>query len=489
MTALRGHLLSCHVLFLCDEALRYILINNDGGVSMYRYKSIKTELTKGLGATATTEKDYISDWSPNNVKTLVLGSNGAIISYHMSGKKYPNKTVFVKYKNELAEDMNVFRTDRGKLIGVLKTLIDGRVFSSIEEIIFCVEGYPTELLNVDMDMKSLITGTVTLETRFPRMSKVFMVNTSLPALWDKLKDENRDELWFPLIEEKSVPLKVVYSQLEKSWFRGSALRPQFYGFDEDYLSARFEARKKKYEDDLKTNEVREIKVKKAMSKITTEFPVTVNLLSKCMEFETLANEIFKKSTIVDKAEWAYLLETKKFRSLVRADLSLDKVKEWKRVDIPTLKWAVIEYDMSDSVKTMIDNLEELIRGYTGVDKLVGDGSKEVDALNLSESLDRLKDFALTVANRQYLITYAVLAKYLVRNTKAYAVEGWSRLEYTGSFKYTKTGVEYANPHVDGCAGEVFGRIGDSIEADKFPISLRLKASNEILTSLKRFVTS
>lgn len=454
---------------------------------MYRYRSIKTELTKGLGANSGVEKDYITDWSPNNLKTLVLGSEGVIIGYHMSGKKYPNKTVLVKYKSEMADDLALLKEEPNKFIGVLKTLIDGRVFSSIEEIIFCVTNYPADLLKRDMELASLVSGNVTLETRFPRLSRVMMVKSSTSGLWDEMKDRNRDELWYDELKNTSLDMRVFHSQLEKTWFRGSALRPQYYGFDEDYLSSRFESRKQAHDDALKQLEINELKVKRSMSKMTSELPVTVNLLNRCMVLESKVDGIFKKSTIIDKAEWSYIGERKKFRSMVRSDLPLDKVAEWRRIDIPTLKWAVVEYDMSSVVKDTISNLEDMLLGYTGTDRLVGDGSKQVGDLNLSESLDRLKDFAVMVSNRQFLVIYAMLAKYLTRNSADYAVEEWGRLDYKGDFKYTRASVVYSNTYVEGLAGDVYSRIGSSVESDKFTLSFKMKSCVSVVDALEGYV--
>ena len=124
-----------------------------------------------------TSDDYIKDWSPNNIKTVLFGGKQVAVEYFVP---IGGTRVNVYPIEDIASDIKAMNMGR-PVKSVLKALNQYTVFSNLEEVIFTTDGYDKELFSIDTDISelSMTVGETPTDT-FNRLYAI--TKTTLPFL-------------------------------------------------------------------------------------------------------------------------------------------------------------------------------------------------------------------------------------------------------------------------------------------------------------------
>jgi hypothetical protein len=194
-------------------------------------------------------------WSPNNLRALIISKDKIVIRYHCVG----NNTKYSKLlevcdtsRGNFDEEREIFSSwhNKGKIRTVLSPLIENRIYSSIEEIIWCLEGYPPDIFEFEWEnvFNSIGDARLSGETvkeklrnRFVRLDNLTAVNLNIQqfAVGVDLNVKVRTDHWLISdgIFENSIP---VYKQVKfdegPEWWKGTFNRSKNYAFDADGLT-------------------------------------------------------------------------------------------------------------------------------------------------------------------------------------------------------------------------------------------------------------
>lgn len=203
------------------------------------YISDKLKEVLGGSKIMDTKNTVIRDWTPNNLKVLIINRNYILALFHLGGHKVVNLDT-----SQVVSDIdNMSRTSISpKLNSVLKR----RSFSCLEEI-YVDAGFigNNQVIDLVEYVKELSSSNSRLRFfgygDFPLGSDSWVINSYLG---------NRKNLDYSLAEDSSKPFtldcrKVGYSE----WYSNYYLRPQYYKLDED--NGRLSIYFKKFENEYK----------------------------------------------------------------------------------------------------------------------------------------------------------------------------------------------------------------------------------------------
>src|SRR5690606_27639485 len=117
-------------------------------------------------------KPIIHEWSPNNFRRLIVGFDWAVIQHFVTSQRSHTLIERVDLRTVCMKDMELIASEPQKYKSILSSIISGRVLSSLEEIVFCTEGYPERMLSYDTFLKDLLDGNTSYTTRFPRLRHI-----------------------------------------------------------------------------------------------------------------------------------------------------------------------------------------------------------------------------------------------------------------------------------------------------------------------------
>ena len=205
----------------------------------------------------------IHNWSPNNVRRLIIGFDFALIQLHLSTNGQ-NKISQVQLHRGIVEDMQVIQETPEKYKPILKVLTSGRVCSCIEEIIFCIDGYPEDILRLDADINLITSKNMNgdgVSSRFPRLIHVSQVNSKVELFASLIKQtEKSTETLYKIINKAKIVKKIDIFHEEDWWHSSSkrSLRYKYYTLD-NKLADLFDGVSKKFEDELHNKKILESK--------------------------------------------------------------------------------------------------------------------------------------------------------------------------------------------------------------------------------------
>lgn len=151
-----------------------------------RYRELYNELTKSkaFGETGPLDNSKVdkSKFTPNNLKSIILGSHGAIAVYYTTNKYTSNLEKTIVFKNipkNPAELEKYLQLDSDK--GMVDALHTGLKFSNLEEIIFFAGGFSHqyELEKELLSLQAFIGNNSLIMQSFKRLRGVYVVDRVL----------------------------------------------------------------------------------------------------------------------------------------------------------------------------------------------------------------------------------------------------------------------------------------------------------------------
>ncbi|HBG5344209.1 TPA: hypothetical protein KQG29_001573 [Clostridioides difficile] len=300
---------------------------------MNRYKILESEINKGI---LIDEKNnvLINNWTPNNVRRIIIGSSEALVQYYVTEGKYKEKIKLVKFGNKMECDVALL--NKNKYSSILKVLTSKRVLSSVEEIIFCTKDYNLALLDIDIN-QWIFKERKSLSTRFVRLHSISLVDCSVLDVASIINRTIGPEQLLISELNKKYKLNIVEKIHEYDWYLNTKLRDYWYSMDKEggKLERYFNSLKLKKEKEYKLNKLKNIEIKK-LEKLWTSYGKNILFLvreiNKC--FNTM-EKIFYELSYIEKFEWGRYLNYQ-FTKKMLIDKYGDNLEKIRSIDISTL---------------------------------------------------------------------------------------------------------------------------------------------------------
>lgn len=448
---------------------------------MNRFNTLLKEINKGIDIE---EKSgvLIKDWSPNNLRRLIIGFDFCLVNYFVTYGRYKRLFELVDLRREAERDLELLNYKINSYKGLLNVLVHGRVCSSVEEIVFCSVGYPNEALNLDLDFDAL-RGRSSIESRFPRLRHISIVSVDVRTLYEEVKEHIKGNLIHDILLSKGIQFNKVLDQHETDWWRGTFLRPKYYEMDAGVLEKYFEKIRIEYESREKESKLREIERERVLGYLSKNEKALIALLNMSFSLIDKGNGVFDKVSIISKAEWANVLYWKNVCRVFKKELE-NRPDFWNSVrgiDFNRVKDILQDMGYVDFVG-VIEKLEEVMD-----EVLKGDEYKrESNKLGFIDSMDMIQKVGVIFFNTIVNASYLALVKFLSRNSLEYVDHFKSRLkgDLTG-LRYTRNIVEFCNKKTEvGIAKSVFDKLNaEEVLVDNFSILDRYKEAKRVLDAL------
>lgn len=477
-----------------------------GGFIMHRYALINKEINKGIDPNES--KDVvIQQWSPNNVRRLVIGVQYALVEYHTTNHKFKQKIDLIHFKNSTNEDTTLIQTNPTKHKSVLKCLTDGRVCSAIEEIIFLQPNYPQSLLSVDSNWHSIGQTEQALASRFPRLYAIAVANVPEKQIAELMKQTtNPKDLLTQHLQKQGVQVSYLTQPHKEDWWAGVPIRPKYYSMDSPTLEKIFTTLKEEQEAIKRQEELNSIDYKRNKDLIDQHLQYITALAQLIQKNEQLAEEVFDNATFLSKAEWASTLHNAQVHKVLRKELNkviaktvediqsgvLDKqdtnaqrIIGYRKINFELLLSAFQRFNVQPQAIESLKYIRQLT--FEHILKHEEEYKRESNKLDLKSSLTTYKSLLNRLYKLQVNIIYLAYTKYLSRNTPKYANFFFDRLKTDiHTIKYTRRQMEFCNNYLnEGYAKESLDNTdAQEILVDDFSIRVSQQEAERILTALK-----
>lgn len=422
---------------------------------MSRLSALRNEIDKGLSVD---EKSghQIADWSPNNVRRLVIAFGFAIVQYHVTGRKYPKLLSVVMFKDsDISEDVDALHKNKYK--SLLTSLTVGRVCSSIEEIYILSDTYPDKRMSIlDSDMNVLTGNNSDIKNRFVRLRHVSSIsvadNGRSPGEWVFELFRNSASGLITSLDELQ-DRKVLYSSISvrrtqdievSDWWKRTALRGKIYTMDSLKLDKHFEGirlKKETIEVDKKSAENRLLRMK---DKYAATIKVVNALTPQIADLLESAGKFLSGMGVLDLAEWGHALKPLVVKEESRGE------KRTERSTLNTFVYEAAELKTNGMLEEDVHPLFKSIMPYVST----------VPGVNMSEDIptpERVKLLiygSLTAVNNAY---YKALYLFLYKNTKKY-------IHYHGTLLGDMSTLSYTRLHSEEC-----NKIDTGYEEKDYPV--------------------
>lgn len=439
-----------------------------------RFEILRKEINRGLKVE---EKSgvMINDWTPNNVRRLIIGTDCAIVCYHVTGGKFTTLMKVVEFGTDSSAECFEYHQGEANIKPLLSVLVDGRICSCIEEIVFCTAGYDADMLRFDSDLSILLGNkkdvtASTLHNRFPRLHSIYKVNDIVPNIWEQVQNsKSASTLLYTTLVGAGVRV-MDYNQVALDWYKGSYLRPNLYTMDgpEGALARRFESVKAYY-----LNLEHNVKMAKAeaqkYAKTRENFLPLYSTYSRA--FYSLyegCNSVYNNCSLLEKATWGSFIVSKKAAKLFRKENEGNIEKDWKYIDFNKLHTILLATNNSEesmsvdvSFLTLVYNLVEYGK-FEMVKDIPGDVKKR-EYRSVENSITLFKAIVNRLLNIYIRLIFAALIKNVGVNGAKYAAVNYQRLTTVDASK-----VVYHRGMIDNIssllpenigAGEILSEIG------------------------------
>lgn len=290
---------------------------------MYRLKKVE-EVYKGKYRDSEKKDVIIQQWSPNNLRKVVIGDNVAFLEYHIENSKAPQKVVKIDLQEELEKDIELMQTNPNKYKPLISFLMTARVSSNIEEIVF-LPMRNSVMFSKERNITLLGNNLDSVKSKFPRLSCIYtlMVNQQeqevLPMVL-KSASKSPTRLLVEFAKEGNINISEYVMVNERNWYSNYNLRPQYYSMDKDTLRVHF--------DRIKMYRQREEESKLEEKKIEG-YRKTLNMLRSIYEtfikrYIVSRNRIYDTASNIAKMEYLYPLSDKEVKKIIRKSLNTIK---------------------------------------------------------------------------------------------------------------------------------------------------------------------
>lgn len=465
-----------------------------GGVIMSRFDIIEKEINKSVKVDEKSNV-VIQGWSPNNVRRLIIGVDYVIVQYFVKTGKYAKLIDIVPLGKSTEDDF--LNLQDNKYTPILKVLTANRIISSIEEILFCVKGYPKELLDKDIELGVLGKGS-NLNTRFVRLHNISVVNKGVKDIVPYLQSStDSDKLLIDSLSTvpgNSIKVKSLLELHKDDWFNGTNLRSRWYSMDKEgsVLHTYFIKLKEDKELEDRENRLKEIEFKKYETLANTELKNVIALISTILYVVGESGHIVDKLSVIDRLEWGNTLKIDKIHSACRRSLAsvpkgADENYEplsnlLRRVDICGLKEIADKFKLVNSDKLVnFDDFSKQLLQYNA------NYRRDTNKASIIDSVDILQKGVIkllnTLINSLYLVLIQYCSKAGIDNVSYYVYE--LNLDIT-LLNYTRPMVAYCNNQTKKeNSGDILKAMGcNLVEVDNLTTEYKVKNLKYILDKLK-----
>ena len=201
------------------------------------------------------QNDIISNWTPNNVRRVVISPDGLLVNFHIVGYSYKKSCATKVFKRDEAEKCfnNRYYTP------MYKALTSGRVCSCIEEIIILTQSENGLMLpNAEKNIPVIAE-----QHSLYRLYGIGIMNITMSEFINRYGSMLNDK--YRLVLEDESTFKIQKKIITRDWWVCYSLRPSYYSMDAEdgKLSKHFNT-VKEYRNTLdRKNKVKEIEDKKA----------------------------------------------------------------------------------------------------------------------------------------------------------------------------------------------------------------------------------
>lgn len=172
----------------------------------------------------------ITDWSPNNIKTVVIGWKHLFIEYHVMNKMTMKHGIKQKLMLHTFNEKQIVNWEHKK--DIFKLFEAPRLLSAVEEIyILRTADYPSDLLQHDIQCLIAFTNDTKIKERFPRLRTAGLLTERPDVVRSVIERGRNKHLYYGEIFKNN---QILYNN--DDWWRygesGFApLRPKYYLFD------------------------------------------------------------------------------------------------------------------------------------------------------------------------------------------------------------------------------------------------------------------
>ena len=177
---------------------------------------------------------YNKEFSPNNIKRLVIGVDGAIVDYHISTSKN-NLTKHIQISPSMYQIASNHVNEKGEsdYQSMLGVLYSDRLCASIEEVVICTAPVMGVYLNpLDMEITSMLKNAKSeedIKSKYKRLRCFTKVNISVSQMVNYLNRLDKDMRKNIFIAD--VPSSDAYFIRKDDWYLGYGSVAQFYEMD------------------------------------------------------------------------------------------------------------------------------------------------------------------------------------------------------------------------------------------------------------------
>ena len=464
---------------------------------MYRLNTLVAEINRGVKVDEKSGQKIL-DWSPNNVRRLVIGWDYFIIQYHMTGGKFKKLLELKNLQSAAVKDAELIVTHQSeKIKPIINALVDGRICSNIEEIVFDISSYDGFAFTLDSNLTKL-KGKGNIDSRFPRLQGVYRVDSNfrqMGELIQQCKEPNTSLI--EQVKNKGLDVTPVYisSNLENgSWKKGGEVRPQFYMFDEA-LGGHFTKLRKLEAENGKQDKLKEIDKERNLKHFKKNVFPSLLLIANIKQNLQHSQEIFDKAPLISKSEWAKYLQqdnmlkgmSKEFKARYsNGDDSL--INQLRRVDTRALEEFFLEVD-NNSIEVGLFRYSEFIFFEKILNSDDAQYKRDSNKLSFEKSSQVLLKAVVALFNIQVNLVYFAFAEYLSRNSPKYAMDFYNKLAIPlDGFMYTRSQIEFYNRTAvspkEGYAKKSFDIVGGrEVLVEQFTTKIKIESVKAIIKSL------
>lgn len=425
------------------------------GNTSKRYEVLAKEINKGVKVD---EKggQKILGWSPNNVKRLIVGPDGAMVQYHCAPahSKYNRKIEIIRFNEEwLREDEENAR--QGKYKSILRVLTEGRVCSCIEEILILGES-ASIVSKIDMDISSIMggKGVGALENRFPRLDSIMVANIGFNSFMQYMGDDIRrmssPECRYDLMQDVikgKIENRKIYKKQGSPWWKGSYLRANIYNIDSENgpIYNVFEDVRNYYEKrerEKKLYDTYEKDIRKVLEGDNLRIAV-----EQLYDAHIRINEIMSKASMEDKVSWLYQLDD------THIEKAIKNVMGDKQIECYNLIKAVEDIERyAKQVSTSRIKVISMRLSKWGIKW----GKKEIGIDKRAENIKNFIEIIIRVVNAIICCEYATLASFVLyggseskNESNAKVVQQYAQDIHGGKLCYCNIDKKYCKIAVNG----------------------------------------
>lgn len=178
--------------------------------------------------------EYIQDWTPHNLKTLLFSGEEVAVEYFVP---YNGTKVEHYLLQDVPQDMKLAMEEK-PVKGLLKALNVYKIFSNIEEIIITSDKYSRVLFDIDVKLSDLsITGSDDFTEVFPRLYSITKTTCTFQEVFSIIAQtgEGQHLHFSDILKEQSANLEgktIVTKHYNKDdWMTSIALEEKYYAMD------------------------------------------------------------------------------------------------------------------------------------------------------------------------------------------------------------------------------------------------------------------